>query len=192
MSNIEKWQTDTGIAIRKIDGEVITDTESLEVIYKRAKLDDVFERFVFGEPRIADPSHITDEEDLEHAIRKYVVGMFPFISHGDEVNVPFIRAAFEKVVDGMNIAASKKLGFEPHGPGRALLIFAGIREPKAHQYVAHRDDEYWHSQFLRQFEDYSDFPEASLQNRAMTYTFSCFKGFALAPFSYVQQADHAS
>jgi hypothetical protein len=179
-------------AILPAEGAIVTEQQIIEGLYARAGMNDSLRKFAFGEPRSDSDPTITSEDDVLAAFADYSQLLGPFIMDGNEVNVPLVRAAFDRVFVGLNAVGSEKLGYKrPSGILGAVLEKAGVRNPQPNQYFRPMNDRYWDVQFPAEHEGQVLIRRAddeSIGDYTTRYVQACLRAYVFPHFSFLQQA----
>ena len=168
----------------------------LHASYFRHGIDDVLRKFALAEPFEEGNPRITDESDIDGSLFRFARVVSRFATETGQPDYPLIRRAFETILDGMNIAASEKFGYEkPDTAWGRVLVKTGIIAPRIKQYFSGLDDRYWEQQFPWEYREEKGLerdPGESDRQYLARHIHRSFHGFALAPFSYIQQATRSA
>lgn len=133
------------------------------------------------------------EHDLSELTGFYAASVADIALEAGDSWVDPIERGFKTMIGDMDMIGDEKFGApKPRSAVQALLIRAGVREPEQGKHFAGLPAEFWHGQFLQ---DYSQgryakrSPEESNRLYLARSIHAVYQQFALAPFSYIQQAD---
>lgn len=167
---------------RAVAGEVVTETDIVDIAYERTGLDELVQRYAFHEGGY----NLTAE--IEVALADLAAELSRLAVQGDNIDVDLIRHGFDRLYADMNRHAAVARGLRlPAGSIGRLLEKSGIRQPRYRQVVVPLDDKYWNEQFLAQFHEgrmVKPLPDEPREAYLARYTAHCLKGFPWAYFTY--------
>lgn len=172
--------------------EVVTDQDMVCNWFKELGVEDLLRKFAFGQPFSEEDPRIVNEGDIDYVLGRYSQYVAVFALRQDKMDVPLIKMAFETIITSMNSIGNEKLGYKkPRSVWQGLLTKVGIRDPEQRTYFSGLDERYWTEQFPwehREERVTKRRPDESDKSYLARHIQLCFHGFALAPFSYIQQA----
>ena len=181
----------SGDKIQKITPEVIIipDDESLaQHVMEQSRLDEAMKLFAYQEP-LGEEKRPISEGELGKFLREFTDKIVLLSSSSGHIDSDAIRDAFGVIAAEMNKITNEKLGTARRQRSRLIEKFLQLSAdiPYERRVVTGFTEEEWDKQFKPKIDALSTKPSEREVTNATVY--DIFHGFALAPFSYVPQAN---
>jgi hypothetical protein len=174
---------------------VITEKERIRYAYDQENLDQTLHSFAFNKPISDDGDGVASERDIDESIKRYASAIAPIAMRNDSPDIRLVKIAFDTLLSGMNAVANEKFGRQqPSSIWQKVMFKTGIQTPNSLIYFSGLENRYWLKQFPAEYREETWVSREDDENETEYLArniYHSMHGFALAPFSYIQQATHA-